>query len=152
MDTGQRIRNAVHQCGLESSFVHFCKTTTKQNRKPQNALAISCILLIHSVCSKKDAVLLLGSLNQLPSLLLVSLLFGLWCSLPSWTVPHGHLASPGFCNGWTWYCVFRWLFNNLPCSGFQTPFKSTRAVVSATRSPFAPMTNFTTFYTLHGLI
>lgn len=59
----------------------FAKQQHKQNRKPQNAPAISCILLVHSVCSEEDAVLLLGSLNQLPPLLLVSLLFCLWCSL-----------------------------------------------------------------------
>lgn len=148
-DTGQSSTNTTHQRpGMESSFVHFCKN----NPLPPNPPFVSFVLLVCPVCREDDAVLLLGSFYQLPFLLPVLPLLCLWCSLPPWTAPHGHLTSPGLSNGGTWYCVFCWLFNNLPCSGFQTPFKSTRAVISATSSPFTPMANFTSFHTFHGFI
>lgn len=145
--TGQSSNRCRFPSALEwrvalCTFAKQTKNKTKQNPDP---LSVSCLLLTRSVCGQEHTVLLLGPVYQLPLLLLVPLLLCFGWSLPSWAVPHGHLTSPGFSNGWTRYCVLRRLFHNLPCSGFQAPFKSTCAIISAASSPFTPMTDFTAF-------
>lgn len=78
-DTGQSGTKAAHQCpGVESSFVHFCK----KQHPPTPIHPTRLILLVSPVCGQEDAVLLLGSLRQLPPLLLVLLLLSLWRSPP----------------------------------------------------------------------
>lgn len=67
-------------------------------------------------------------------------------TLTSPAMSHSHFASPGLCDGWTWYCVLWWFLHNMPCSGFQTPLETTGFVSSGAGPPLTPLAHLTTLY------